>query len=605
MKKIKIKYIALILLITVFSCEDYLLTDSPSQFTANSLFTNVDFAKKAVSSIYATLMSDNGYGFYMLYYMFDSDIEYNISANNSGFNSISHFDHSAGNPYNTYIWNNCYQGIEMANICIDKLPQSPIWMGNNAKIAQNFYGQAVTLRALCYYWLISIFGDVPFVEKPAKGEDDFYIPKTDRDSIYEFLIQDLKDVEDYVPWISETGTAEVVNKSFVKGLRARLALAYAGYSLRNKTFETKRGRYWQEYYQIANQECKDLMESGEHQLNPSYENMFRMINSSKQDITYHESFAELAFGRGLSGRLGFTVGMLFASYDPQYGYSGPASFTSPLYYYSFDKADLRRNVNVELYNYSGTGANLGKQVLNPLFYYRLDICKWRKSYINPPMGGAESKTAVTGINWPMMRYADVILMFAESENELNGPSDAAKEALSAIRKRAFPEKVWPQKVTQYVDSVASSKASFFNAIVDERMWELGGEFLRKYDLTRWNLLGPKFRELKENMQKIVNDDPKYANVPTYLFWKRNDDGERIDILNPDYRLTNTAITGYTRSAWLPKISSSQKTTMERIIGYVANGYNESLNNHLYPIGNSIIESSKGVLSNDQMPGPGW
>jgi hypothetical protein len=566
------------------------------------LFNNVDFAQKAVNNIYATLMSDNGYGFYMLYYMFDSDIEFSTSANNAGSQSIPHYDHSDGNSWHRYIWNNCYQGIEMANICIDKLPQSPIWEGDNAKAARHVYGQAITLRALCYYWLITFFGDVPFVQKPAKGDDDFYIPKTDRDEIYEFLIKDLKDVEDYVPWMSQTGTAEVVNKSFVKGLRARMALAYAGYSLRNKTFETRRGRQWQEYYQIANLECKELMESGQHQLNPSYEKIFRMIHSSQQDNTYRESFAELAFGRGFSGRIAYTVGMSFARYDPQYGYSTPSFYTSPVYYYSFDKADLRRNVNVELYNYNSTGANLGKQVLNSAYYYRLDICKWRKSYMSPPMGGGESQNAMTGVNWLLMRYADIILMFAESENELKGPTAAAKEALSAIRKRAFPEAVWPEKVTHYVDSVGQSKESFFNAIVDERMWELGGEFLRKWDLTRWNLLGPKFRQLKDDMQKIVNDDPKYADVPTYLFWKRNDDGERIDILNPDYRLPGTAITGYTRANWIPMITASQKTTMERIIGYVANGYNESLNNHLYPIHNSIIESSNGVLSNDQMPG---
>jgi hypothetical protein len=62
-------------------------------------------------------------------------------------------------------WNNFYQAIEMANICIDYLPESEIWNGEDAETARYLYGQAVTLRALSYSWLINIWGDVPFNTK--------------------------------------------------------------------------------------------------------------------------------------------------------------------------------------------------------------------------------------------------------------------------------------------------------------------------------------------------------------------------------------------------------------------------------------------------------
>ena len=134
---------------------------------------------------------------------------------------------------------------------------------------------------MLYHTLVRVWGDVPFITSSTQGNSDFFLPKTDRDSIYEFLIQDLKDVEDYVPWMSST--TERISKGFIKGLRARMALSYAGYSLRNKTFETRRGRNWQDYYPIARQECLEVMESGKHQLNPSYENIFRTICSRVQD----------------------------------------------------------------------------------------------------------------------------------------------------------------------------------------------------------------------------------------------------------------------------------------------------------------------------------
>jgi hypothetical protein len=84
------------------------------------------------------------------------------------------------------------------------------------------------------------------------------------------------------------------------------------------------------------------------------------------------------------------------------------------------------------------------------------------------MGGDQKSATYTGVNWPLMRYADIVLMFAESENEINGPTQAAKEALSLIRQRAFPEELWYSKVVNYIDSVSTSKEDFFNAIVDER-----------------------------------------------------------------------------------------------------------------------------------------
>jgi hypothetical protein len=601
MKKSTIKYIILFLSITVFSCDDYLATDSPSAFTESNLFKNVDYATKAVDNIYASFTSNYSYGFDLMHVCADSDTELCPWDNDNGAYSISHYDHSDGNSLLERDWNNFYKGIEMANICIENLPESEIWNGDDAETARYLYGQAVTLRALCYSWLINIWGDVPFNTKSIQGDDNFYVSKTDRDSIYEYLIQDLKDVEDYVPWMSTTQTAEEVNKAFVKGLRARMSLAYAGFSLRNTTLETKRGRYWEEYYAIARQECKEIMESGQHGLNPSYEGVFKLLHAYTQDNSYKETFAEVAFGRGSSGRMGYTIGMKFAKYDPTYGYSGPALYAPINYFYDFDKTDERRNVTCELYNYDYKTDTYGQQVIQTR-YYVSEISKWRKSWISPAMGGGDSKVANTGVNWPLMRYADVVLMYAEAENELNGPTTSAKEALSMIRERAFPEEAWDNSVIQYVDSVGSSKESFFNAIVDERMFEFGGEFLRKWDLIRWNLLGDKLDEMRENYAKILYDDPKYADVPNYLFWKLNDDGETIDILNQDYRINETSIEGYEGTVWLSGNYASRITgTINTYLPKFANGYDAATNNHLYPIAATIIGDSNGSLSNDQMP----
>lgn len=599
-----IKIIVFVLLASITtSCEDYLVTESNSTFTETTAFANLDFATKAVYGIYEKFTNPNFYDYYYMYTKIDNDIECAFNPDEGAKWSLAHYAGTEGSSKLEEMWAILFLTIERANICIDNIPKSPIWEGEYAKEAHQLYGEAVTLRALCYYELITTWGDVPFSVKSTQAGDDFYQPKTERDSIYEYLIQDLKDVEEYVPWMRETHTAERVNKGFVKGLRARMALAYAGYSLRNKTLETRRGRNWQDYYQIANQECREIMESGKHQLNPSFENIFKTLQSYSQDLNNNEVLFEIAFGRLKSGTLGQYFGMPHHSSDPKYGRASGNVKVPLSYYYSFDRKDSRRNASVELYNYSNK-SYLSKQRLVSTNGTSFSICKWRKSWIVPSMGGDNLNVKYTGVNFPMMRYADVVLMFAETENEINGgPTQAAKDALSLIRKRAFPESLWASKVVNYVDSVSVSKDDFFNAIVDEKAWEFGGgEFLRKYDLIRWNLLGPKIKEMKEECLKIINDDPEYASlVPDYIFWKYKDDNETLDILNPDYRLPGDDIDGYTRSNWLPKMSASNKTNFAISLDLVAHGYDETKNNHLFPIAADIIVASNGVLSNDQIP----
>lgn len=145
--------------------------------------------------------------------------------------------------------------------------------------------------------------------------------------------------------------------------------------------------------------------------------------------------------------------------------------------------------------------------------------------------GVSTKTGY-GINWVAMRYSDILLMYAEVVNELYGPQGAgtcgktAQEALAEVRERAFPASVHADKVTSYVASLISKEA-FFEAIVDERAWELAGEAVRKYDLIRWGLLIDKTVEMLDTYRNaVVNDE--YVSK---LYYKENAAAEnwyRID-----------------------------------------------------------------------------
>lgn len=593
-------FIGFVLLMGVLaSCSDVLETSSNSTFTEETTFSNYDFAKKAVAGIYFNFMSTNMHANELIFYKLGSDIEHRTGNPDGARVSLAQYAANDGNTLVSRSWNKYYQSIERANICIENLPKSPIWEGEMAAEARALYAEAVALRAFCFYELISFWGDVPFPTHSTQAGDNFYLPKTDRDEIYEFLIQDLKEVEDMTPWMSDT--AEKVTKGFVKGLRARMALAYAGYSLRNGSLETKRGRNWQEYYQIANEECREIMTNGVHRLNPSYENVFRLLHAYSQDAANKEIIWELPFGRGFSGRFAQMIGMQFTTnpVEPKYGRAA-AEPTVPLnYFYSFDRKDTRRNVNVELYNYGDKNYISKQRLASPT---SLRPCKWRRSWIVPAMGGDLATVQVTGVNFPVMRYADVVLMLAETENEINGgPTPDAKNALIQIRQRAFPKDQWDQKVYRYVDSVSVSKDAFFNAIVEERAWEFGGELIRKFDLVRWNLLGERLDKMKSDCMKIMNNDPEYSWVPDVIYWKQGEDGETIDILNQDFRWTGPAPEGYSAKAWGPNFSAADRTSVQNYLNQCASGYNSAQNNHLFPLNQAIMNASNGVLTNDQMP----
>jgi hypothetical protein len=117
--------------------------------------------------------------------------------------------------------------------------------------------------------------------------------------------------------------------------------------------------------------------------------------------------------------------------------------------------------------------------------------KWSKFWATQSNAlGAESE-GNTGMNFPYLRYADVLLMYAEAVNEVeNGVSGAngakAQEALKEVRRRAFPVESYGEKVDGYVNAVSASKETFFEALFNERKWEFGGENMRWKDLVRWN-----------------------------------------------------------------------------------------------------------------------
>jgi hypothetical protein len=623
-------FCAVLIVLSMSGCKDYLETESKSTFTSDVVFSSTTYTDYAVVGIYTSIPQNDVYNNF--YYPFNTDIEYqNFSTTNTSDNerrSIGNYLANAGNQAvagNGRPWTNYYRGIERANLCIDEIRKSPLLTNGTdeeQKLMKAYLGESIVLRAYLYSQLAVNFGDVPFKTDPTLPDgSNFYSAKTDRDAIYEYLIEDLKEAIDLLPWLkdTETATPERVSKGFAKGLLARICLYRGGYSFR-KSMQIERGSDWQQYYEIAAQECREIIENGTHQLNPSFINIWKTLNKLDFDRTYNENLMEIGFTMSYSGDNGYIAGFRYAT-SPKYGYQTQSGImTTPAYLYSFHPQDSRRLVTVGVAQYDATP----KQVIltNPT---GLTIGKWNRKWMTDAyitlMKSASGKI-LTGINWVPMRSADVYLMLAEVDNALGKNMGEARSLLKLVRARAFAAADAATKtamVDNYVDGLAQGD-DFFNAIVNERAWEFGGEAIRKYDLVRWNLLIPKIQEMRENNLKIVNREAPYDYIPSSLFFKYSeDDPEDIDYatLNLDVDKGDADIPGYNRVNWYPlKAWTSTATTQENYDGWYGfmgayacgldggfGPYATPLGSrpqglHLLPLGQSVIDASNGVLQND-------
>lgn len=585
------------------SCSDFLDTKSDSRFIESSVVENIDNAAKVVYGGYEILTQGDMWDYNLMWFMCDTDIECSFQNYDGARNDLCHYRANPGTSLLQNTWRKFYDIVERTNIIIDNLPDGTLWTGEHEKEAKRLYAEAVALRAYCYYLLAGFWGDVPFHVTASQPDGELYAPRTDRYVIYEKLLEDLAQSYDYLPWSTDAGTTRRITKGFAKGLRAKIALMYGGYSLRGKAenFVTKYGPKREECYRIARQECLEIMESGKHALKPDWEAIFRDLHEYKIDADYGEIMFEVAYGRGQSGRMAQSLGMFFTTSpaDPKYGRAAAEFSLLPHYFYTFDTKDQRRDISAAFFNYGSSSYPGIQRMVDSR--NGIKPSKWRRSWIVPNMGGDLKEVANTGVGLPLMRYTDIVLMFAETENELNGPTEAAKSALASVRQRVFDPSLRASKVTHYVDSVAGSKSMFFNALVDERGWEFSGEFYRKFDLIRWNLLGEKKEFLHSMNEGMVEtpDDPLYDWIPTQIFWRYMADGETIEILNSDYRLPwNTSISGYSRNTWICGIDANAKASWYLSLERVMNGYRSDMNNYIFPIPTNIINSSNGTLDND-------
>lgn len=599
---IKLSIFSMALAAGMTSCD----LEAPTQSTldGSSVYSVYSLAEAEVMSIHVSFGETNSYrGRFLPYYGLNTDVEVPsgtspsfASKNDDKLNLVNYDTSESNGQMNTdnNAYAKFYEGIERANLAIEGLRQYGN-IANNKNMAQ-LLGEALTLRAVIYADLTKAWGDVPARFTP-NSNDNIYMPRCNRDSIYKVLLADLKEAEDYCYWPNQnsvTKTTERVSKSFVKALRARIALYAGGYGLRGDGYRLSKDPELapEKMYQIAKEECEDIINAGYNKLGSFKENFTKLC---QDNVTAGgESIWEIPFSDG-RGRVLYTWGVKHAKADQytkqaQGGVNGP----TPYLYYDFDADDARRDITCVPYQWS-------KELVDGKSHQELrKISQWCFGKLRYEwMKRIVTSTNDDGVNFQYMRLADVYLMAAEAENQL-GNTSTAWNYMEPVLARVLPA----AKVNALKAKYCASKDAFQQGIIEQRGFEFAGEQIRKADLVRWGIIDNKMAEAKQKLTDLANRQGAYEGLPDKVYYTLDTDGETLKLYglnkgedNAD-KIKELKAAGWENKNWF--VSNGANILTE---DYINGLYVEQPSTHcLWPIWKTFIDKSNGYLNNDGIYG---
>ena len=495
----KIKNILLtgVAALALTSCNDFLDVDAPSAYTEDFVFSQKSEVNRALNGVYAQALAGNLYGdAYFSRFTLNSDVDIAISSDNShSHTTYSRFDCDDQGSHIYSYWTAAYNLIEYANKFIRSAEASSLYNTKDSEYMQ-WIGEAKCLRAMAYHDMVVMFGDVPFTFEPASEKGtDFVIPIADREVIQKALIEDLQKIAPYMASTNST-TVERCSKEFAQALIARIALTAGGYSLRpnkndSKSYGTmQRPDNYKEYYKIARDYADSVITAGTHKLGNSYQDVF-VNECNYQVVNNDDPIFEIPFAKESTGNIGYLQGPTYSAYEGKtvgaWGACNGGNRLNAFYRFLFRENDKRREFVNGLWYYSYYTNSDGS--LADSIYIRNDYSvhnnKWSKLWTVEGSALGNISSGSTGINYPYMRYADVLLMFAEADNELNnGPTDKAIDCLTQVHNRAFED-----GDPAFITDAKVNQAAFQKAVLNERKWEFAGENSRWRDLVRTNTYG--------------------------------------------------------------------------------------------------------------------
>lgn len=643
------KYICIIAsALMLVSCDSFLSNESPSAMDTEMVFSSVNNTEQAIFGVYNLMGSNNSYRNRMAcgFNGMNTDIEYSTkSTSSSDEKDLMLYDCTVSNSRvsnsnGSDIWSYLNTMIERCNNIIEGLEQYGNIQENEEMRA--FLGEAYFLRSFAYLEQVKYWGDVParFISI-AKDEKGVNAEKADRNLVFDQLRKDLKLAATYLPWSQERKGASNnnvgrANKAAALALLARADLMYAGKAVRPLTLKDPTAysvRYniedaslRQEIYKEALEACAEIIKNEDYKLADDFAKPFKQICSDVVSYKDMEHIWVMPFADGARGQvLNYNAPKLSSDAQsnvnghlPHYagGSSNGHTCVSPALVYAFDKNDKRRYVTFvtgqwEYDNGDGESSTDSARIYifpedptgnaNKLYQKHVQISnfylgKYRYEWMAE---GRELSGTDDGVDFPVIRYADVLLMFAEAAiggiSNDKPANNTGLDPLAQVNKLRNRAGITPLSSLKMED------------IMQERAFELCGEYVRKYDLMRWGNLKEKMVETQNTIRKMSTPDTRSAmNIGDSIYYKYRFDAEIggyvMDSIWGLYPGQKTRPATYSKvNGWQAKdlFSSESKGYILSESNYPIFASEEKLESRQYwPIFSTNIAASNGTLWNN-------
>lgn len=522
------------LMLALFSsCSDSFLDENPTNMLSpDNFFTSPSDALVAVNGVYGSVGTGKGWGIYKVN-MLIADQGTSVSGTRQKSESLGGIGNYAATTKNktiTQIYQYSYEAIQRANLVINRVGAMAPETGISAELQNRIVAEAKFLRALSYFNLVKLYGGVSLMTEEVTDMNDLFVTRNSIEDVYTQVIEDLQFATEHLYYKSgsaqeptyDSGDLGRAPKSAAYALLSKVYLTAASYKKHSKfhdswnTLQTINTYEWVDdvaYYQLAEQNAKvviDMAAAGANiGLLDDYAKLF--IQGSENNS---ESLFEIQFGPDPEegGHLG-NWSAIFGIGKPEGGYSriNPQPEFSNSYIQNYvttpyngldsTNTDMRFVWNIGTLKYVKTALKTQTKINEFTFRkYRLD----------------KAVDFANEVNFPVLRYADVLLMYAEALNE-NGKTAEAGAYVNMIKERArrgsntsmilgapsgmnYPTSSQPADI-----SLALSQDEMRDAIIQERKWELCYEGHSRTDEIRMG-------RLVQDVKTLVNYKPASGNI---------------------------------------------------------------------------------------------
>ena len=447
--KLKYNLIAIALLGFSFSsCSDFLEQNPQTDLSENDFYKTADDILSAVNGVYSSLQEGDIYGNWYVFGEIPSDNTRNqLSGSVTTQNEFDQFYIDTQNSMIANFWKAAYKVINRTNTVLGRIDGIEI----NTELANRYKLECKFIRALMYFNLVRVYGDVPLVLKEISISESYDILREPKENVYNQIIADLKEAQD-LPVSYSTAEDGRATQGAAKALLANVYMTLHKYAEAETILA-----------EIINSGQYSLVENTPGSLNiDGYKNVFSPVNHNSKEGIFEIQFLKGGYGEGSNYANNFAPENSGTNVVAVGG-TGGNNIPEMDIYNAYEEGDLRRDFSMSLGYYDNRKNN---EWVESRY-----VCK----FMDVPYQNNDASN-----NYPVIRYADVILMYAEALNQ-NGKTAEACKYLNMTRRRGFG---YQTTETSPVDLQTTDKAQFALMVEQERRVELAFENHRWFDLIR-------------------------------------------------------------------------------------------------------------------------